>query len=95
MASENTGGITTKSRLEVMKSFQRKEGDVGSPEVQVALITQRIEQLTQHFAVHKEDVHSRRGMMRLISQRKQLLGYLKKNDVDRYRSTIAALGLRK
>jgi len=95
MSTENTSDILSKSRQEVMKSFQRKDGDVGSPEVQVALLTQRIEQLTKHFSVHREDVHSRRGMLRLISQRKQLLGYLRKNDVERYRSTISALGLRK
>lgn len=79
----------------VISKYRTHQSDTGSPEVQVALITQRLETLTKHFETHNEDEHSRRGMFRMISRRKKLLEYLKREDVNRYRATIAALGLRK
>jgi small subunit ribosomal protein S15 len=69
--------------------------DTGSPEVQIALLSQRIEHLTEHFKVHKKDHHSRRGLLKLVGQRRRLLDYLKKSDVDRYRTVVSALQLRK
>jgi small subunit ribosomal protein S15 len=80
---------------QVISKFQRSTSDTGSPEVQIALLTQRLVVLAKHFAAKPKDLHSRRGMMNLISQRKQLLQYLRNEDVNRYRTTIAALGLRK
>ncbi|WP_442935487.1 30S ribosomal protein S15 [Nitratidesulfovibrio sp. 1201_IL3209] len=73
----------------------KHEGDTGSPEVQVALLTARIEQLTGHFKVHKKDFHSRTGLLKLVGQRRKLLKYLKNKDVQRYRALIEKLGLRK
>jgi len=87
--------IDEMSRAEVVQKFGRKSGDTGSPEVQVALMTQRIEKLVKHFASHVNDQHSRRGMFTLINSRKTLLQYLKSEDIDRYRKTINALNLRK
>ncbi len=80
---------------EIVKNFQRGEADTGSPEVQVALLTARIEHLTQHFQTHKQDHHSRKGLLRLVSQRRKLLDYLKRKDLQRYQSLIERLGLRK
>ena len=80
---------------EVIKRFARNSQDSGSPEVQIALLTQRLEVLSKHFSSNPKDHHSRRGMMNLISQRKQLLQYLRRSDVTRYRTTIQSLGLRK
>lgn len=82
-------------RQEIIRRFARHEGDTGSPEVQVALLTARINHLTQHLRVHKKDHHSRRGLLMLVGQRKRLLTYLRKTDIDRYRSLIAELGLRR
>ena len=82
-------------KTDVIKKFQVKEGDTGSPEVQIALLTKRLEILSTHFSKHAKDTHSRRGMMKLISRRKGLLDYLRKADVNRYRNVIGALGLRK
>lgn len=79
----------------IIKQYQRSEGDTGSPEVQVALLTTRIVQLTEHMKEHKKDLHSRRGLLRLVSLRKKLLAYLKKKDVARYTAIIKALGLRR
>jgi small subunit ribosomal protein S15 len=87
--------ISLNSKAEIIKQYGRKEGDSGSPEVQVALLTHRIKHLTGHFASHKEDNHSMRGMMRLVTKRKKLLTYLKDRDLERYRKIIADLGLRK
>lgn len=78
-----------------MKTHQLSEGDTGSPEVQVALLTARIEHLTEHFAEHKKDHHSRRGLLKLVNQRRSLLDYVKKKDVQRYRDLIERLGLRR
>ncbi|PKN57810.1 MAG: 30S ribosomal protein S15 [Deltaproteobacteria bacterium HGW-Deltaproteobacteria-14] len=80
---------------EIINKFKRSEGDTGSPEVQVALLSERILQLTGHFGTHKKDHHSRRGLLSLVGQRRRLLNYLKAKDVTRYRSLIGELGLRK
>lgn len=77
------------------EALKRHATDTGSPEVQIALFTQKLDQLTKHFEKHREDEHSRRGMFRLISRRKRLLEYLKRTDIEKYRSTISSLGLRK
>lgn len=79
----------------VINEYRQHEKDTGSPEVQVALLTQRIVYLTEHFKVHKKDHHSRRGLLKLVGQRRRLLDYLKRSDVERYRKVIESLGLRK
>jgi small subunit ribosomal protein S15 len=79
----------------IMDRFARSEGDTGSPEVQVALLTQRISHLTEHLKQHHQDHHSRRGLLMLVGQRRRLLNYLKKKDIERYRSLIATLELRR
>ncbi len=79
----------------VIDSHRQHESDTGSPEVQVALLSQRISHLTEHFKVHKKDHHSRRGLLKLVSQRRRLLNYLKKKDIERYRNIVATLGLRR
>jgi len=79
----------------IIADFGRVPNDTGSPEVQVALLSARIEHLTDHFKTHKQDHHSRRGLLKLVNQRKSLLGYLKKNDLARYQSLIERLGLRR
>ena len=87
--------LDTPKKAEIIESFATHAGDTGSPEVQVALLTERINGLTDHFKAHKKDHHSRRGLLMLVSQRKSLLGYLKGKDVERYRTLIQRLGLRK
>lgn len=87
--------LTAQRKQEIVKDFQRSEGDTGSPEVQIALLTARIAHLTEHFATHKQDHHSRRGLLRLVNQRRKLLDYLKSRDRGRYQSIIERLGLRK
>ncbi len=87
--------MDTMTKAEVIAKYGRKEGDTGSPEVQIALLTQRIEHLNDHLNVHKNDHHSRRGLLKLIGQRRNLLAYLKDKDIERYRALIAELGLRK
>ncbi len=82
-------------KQEIMQQFARTEGDTGSPEVQIALLTERIKELTEHLKVHKKDHHSRRGLLVMVGQRKGLLSYLKKQDIERYRAIIAKLGIRK
>ncbi len=82
-------------KSDIVQKFARHEGDTGSPEVQVALLSERITYLTEHFKVHKKDHHSRRGLLKLVSQRRRLLDYLKRIDIERYRSLIARLNLRK
>lgn len=79
----------------VINEHKRGDNDTGSPEVQVALLTARIEQLTEHFKVHKQDHHSRRGLLMLVNQRRSMLGYLKSKDNDRYKTLIERLGLRR
>ena len=83
------------TKSEIVAKFQRAEGDTGSPEVQVALLTARINHLTEHLKVHKKDHHSRRGLLKMVGQRRSLLAYLTKVDIERYRSIIARLGIRK
>jgi len=80
---------------EIIGKFMRHEGDTGSPEVQIALLTDRINHLTEHFKVHKKDHHSRRGLLKLVGQRRRLLDYLKKKDLNKYRDMIKELGLRR
>jgi small subunit ribosomal protein S15 len=87
--------LTAEQKSQVMNDYQRSSGDTGSPEVQVALMTARIEDLTSHFKTHKQDHHSRQGLLRLVSQRRKLLDYLKRKDIERYRELISRLGLRK
>lgn len=84
-----------KSKTEVIGEYKLHDGDTGSPEVQIALLTERITHLTEHLKMHKKDHHSRRGLLMLVGQRRRLLDYLKNNDVDRYRELIARLGLRR
>ncbi len=79
----------------ILKDFQQSKGDTGSPEVQIALLTARIKSLGTHFAVHKQDIHSRRGLLRMVSQRRTLLDYLKGKDLERYRKLIDRLELRR
>ena len=79
----------------IIEKFRTKEGDTGSPEVQIALLSERINYLTEHFKTHKKDHHSRRGLLKLVSQRRRQLDYLKKTDIERYRSLIGRLNLRK
>ena len=80
---------------QVVKQYQRSGKDTGSPEVQIALLTERINSLTEHFKMHVKDFHSRRGLLKLVSQRRKLLDYLKRKDADKYRGLIEKLGLRK
>ena len=82
-------------KAQVVKLHQRSAGDTGSPEVQVALLTERINGLAEHFKAHVKDFHSRRGLLKMVSQRRKLLDYLKRKDADKYRSLIERLGLRK
>ncbi len=86
---------TVAEKAQVIKDHQRKPADTGSPEVQVALLTARINGLTDHFKAHVKDHHSRRGLLKMVSQRRKLLDYLKDRDTDKYRSVIDRLGLRK
>jgi len=79
----------------IMQEYALHEGDTGSPEVQIALLTKRINDLTEHLKVHKKDHHSRRGLLKMVGQRRSLLNYLIKTDIERYRSIIAKLGIRK
>ena len=87
--------MTATRKAELIENYATKEGDTGSPEVQVALLTERIRYLTDHFRTHKKDHHSRRGLLKLVGQRRRLLNYVKSNDVGGYRTLIAELGLRK
>ena len=87
--------ITQKQKKEIIQKFQLKEGDTGSPEVQVAILTYRINDLNEHLKIHKKDHHSRRGLLKMVGQRRNLLNYLKDKDIERYRTLIAELGLRK
>ncbi len=88
-------GLSTVEKGDVVAKYQQKEGDTGSPEVQVALLTTRIVQLTEHFKEHNHDHHSRRGLLRMVNQRRKLLDYLKGKNVERYKALIAGLGLRR
>ena len=87
--------ITTGRKAELIKSYATKSGDTGSPEVQVAILTERIATLTEHFKSHVNDNHSRRGLLKLVSQRRQLLDYLRRKDEPRYKTLIEKLGIRR
>jgi small subunit ribosomal protein S15 len=87
--------ITTPEKSDIIKDYRRHDSDTGSSEVQIAILSARIKELTEHFKVHKKDHSSRRGLLKLVGQRRRLLDYLKKKDDDAYRKLIARLGLRK
>jgi small subunit ribosomal protein S15 len=87
--------LYSEKRTEIINNYKLHEKDTGSPEIQVALLSTRIEYLTEHFKTHKKDHHSRRGLLKLVGQRRRLLDYLKNKDIERYRSVIKRLGLRK
>lgn len=87
--------VTTERKAEVIKDFAKGAGDTGSPEVQVAILTERINTLTEHFKQHKKDHHSRRGLLVMVGRRRRLLDYLKAKDPERYNQLIARLGIRK
>lgn len=87
--------LDVEKRKGIIESFKLHDTDTGSPEVQIALLSARIEYLTEHFKTHMKDHHSRRGLLKLVSQRRRLLDYVKKKDVERYRKVIQRLGLRK
>jgi small subunit ribosomal protein S15 len=87
--------LSTDRKATVVAKYARHEGDTGSPEVQIALMTTRINHLTDHFRTHAKDYHSRRGLLKLVGQRRRLLDYLRAQDVERYRAVISELGIRK
>ena len=87
--------ISKDKKQAIIKEYGRSEGDTGSPEVQVAILTARIQELTEHLKVNQKDHHSRRGLLKMVGQRRGMLAYLKKTDIERYRALIAKLGLRK
>ena len=87
--------LATQRKKDVITKFATHQGDTGSPEVQVALLSERINYLTDHFKTHEKDHHSRRGLLKLVSQRRRLLDYLKRKNLERYRSLITGLGIRK
>jgi small subunit ribosomal protein S15 len=87
--------LSTQKKAEVIDKYRIHTSDTGSPEVQIALLTERIQHLTEHFKIHSKDHHSRRGLLMMVSQRRRLLDYLRASDVQRYRILIGALGLRK
>jgi small subunit ribosomal protein S15 len=87
--------ITTARKAEVIKTYATKPGDTGSPEIQVAILSERIANLTEHFKSHVKDNHSRRGLLKLVSQRRQLLDYLRRVDESRYKALIERLGIRR
>ena len=87
--------LSAERKKEIIDEYGRGTADTGSPEVQVALLSARISELTEHFGGHKNDHHSRRGLLKLVNQRRQLLDYLKRKDVDRYQELISRLGLRR
>ena len=87
--------MTKERKQEIINNYKRDEKDTGSPEVQIALLTERINELTEHLKVHKKDNHSRRGLLKMVGKRRNLLNYLVKKDVNRYRAIVEKLGLRK
>jgi small subunit ribosomal protein S15 len=87
--------LTKETKKEITKKFGQNENDTGNTEVQIALLTQRINELTPHFELHKKDHHSRRGLLKMVGQRRRLLDYLAKKDIERYRKVIAELGIRR
>ena len=87
--------LTPETKREIIDRFKVNENDTGSPEVQIALLSSRIKYLTDHFKIHKKDHHSRRGLLKLVGQRRRLLNYLKKRNVEKYQNVIKELGIRK
>ena len=87
--------LSTEATQQIIKDYQRGPSDTGSPEVQVALLSARIDQLSDHFKMHAKDHHSRQGLLRMVSQRRSLLDYLKRSDTERYRTLVSRLGLRR
>lgn len=87
--------ITNEQKQQIIADHRRHEGDTGSPEVQIAILTERINYLTEHLKMHKRDHHSRRGLLKMVGQRRGLLNYLQQKDIERYRAIVARLGLRK
>ncbi len=87
--------ISKEKKAEIIEAYGRKPGDTGSPEVQIAILTARISELTEHLKVNQKDHHSRRGLLKMVGQRRGLLDYLKRSDIEAYRSLIARLGIRK
>jgi len=88
-------GLSTEDKKEIINEFKLHDSDTGSPDVQVAILTKRINELTEHFKIHKKDHHSRRGLLMLVGQRRRLLNYIKDRDIKRYRELLKALNLRK
>lgn len=87
--------ISKELKSQIIEKYKRDEKDTGSPEVQIAILTERINELTEHLKVHKKDNHSRRGLLKMVGKRRNLLNYLAKKDINRYREIVANLGLRK
>ncbi|HEY3306850.1 MAG TPA: 30S ribosomal protein S15 [Desulfuromonadaceae bacterium] len=87
--------LATEKKQEIINSFKKHDSDTGSPEVQIAILTERITYLTEHFKIHKKDHHSRRGLLKLVGQRRRLLDYLKGKEMDRYKKVIERLGIRR
>ena len=87
--------ISKERKSQIIEKYKRDENDTGSPEVQIAILTERINELTEHLKVHKKDNHSRRGLLKMVGKRRRLLKYLEKKDINRYRNIIQELGLRK
>jgi small subunit ribosomal protein S15 len=87
--------LAKEKKQEIISSFRKHDGDTGSPEVQIALLSERISYLTEHFKIHKGDHHSRRGLLKMVGQRRRLLNYLRSNSEDRYKEVITRLGIRK
>jgi len=87
--------LTKDGKQKIIEDYRLHEGDTGSPEVQIAILTRRINELTEHLREHKKDHHSRRGLLKMVGQRRRLLNYLKKNDIERYRALLERLGLRR
>ena len=87
--------LDRESKEKIVGDYRQKDGDTGSPQVQVALLTARINQLTEHFKTHKKDNHSRRGLLKMVSQRRSMLDYLKRKDIEQYHALISRLGLRR
>ena len=87
--------MTKEEKLSIIEEYATHEGDTGSPEVQIAVLTYRINELNEHFKIHPKDHHSRRGLLKMVGHRRNLLAYLQKVDIERYRSIIARLGIRK
>ncbi|MDY0384649.1 30S ribosomal protein S15 [Trichlorobacter sp.] len=87
--------LATEKKQEIINNFKKHEGDTGSPEVQIAILSERITYLTEHFKMHKKDHHSRRGLLKLVGQRRRMLDYLKSKDLGRYKVVIERLGIRR